>query len=100
MYKLASTLAHPGQGKATVGQLAGTVFWAFFGVRKGKDSLNDAAKISPRQLVIAGLVGVIILHAAMFAVAHVIAGSEQYDVHEINELRELASTVAPPSGSQ
>lgn len=100
MYQLGSTITHPGQGKASIGQLASTVFWAFFGVRKAKDSLNDVAKISATQAVIAGLVGTIILHAVIFAVASAVAGPAQYDTHEINELRELASTAEPLSRSQ
>ena len=33
------------------------VFWSFFGVRKGRDLLADAASIKPQHLIVAGLIG-------------------------------------------
>lgn len=33
------------------------VFWAFFGVRKNRDYENDAAKLNPVHVIIAGLIG-------------------------------------------
>lgn len=90
MFKLAKTLNQPGQGEASVGQLGRAIFWSFFGVRKGKDLDDDAAKISPMQIVAAGLLGTVILHGALFASARFIAGPPQYDIQEVSELRELA----------
>jgi Protein of unknown function (DUF2970) len=33
------------------------VFWSFFGVRKGRDLLADAASIKPQHLIVAGVLG-------------------------------------------
>ena len=44
------------EGKpATLLEVAGAVFWSFFGVRKGRDMLRDAASIKPAYVVIVGL---------------------------------------------
>jgi hypothetical protein len=43
---------------------AKAVFWSFFGVRKKKDYVSDAASISPVQVIVAGLVG-----AALFVLS-------------------------------
>lgn len=37
------------------------VFWSFFGVRKGRDLLADAASIKPHHLIFAGLIGGILV---------------------------------------
>jgi hypothetical protein len=46
----------PPPARATLLQVAGAVFWSFFGVRKGKDMERDAVTIKPLHIVIAGLV--------------------------------------------
>ena len=33
------------------------VFWSFFGVRKRRDYDDDAQSLSPRQVILAGLMG-------------------------------------------
>jgi hypothetical protein len=50
--------------KATALQAAKAVFWAFFGVRKGKDHDTDMVSITPLQAIIAGLIG-----AALFVLS-------------------------------
>jgi len=42
--------------KATLMQVAGAVFWSFFGVRKGRHMLQDATTIKPLHVVIVGVV--------------------------------------------
>ena len=37
-------------------QVAGAVFWSFFGVRRGKDMQQDLVTIRPHHVVIVGLV--------------------------------------------
>jgi len=50
---------HPDPSKAprqaTLAQVASAVFWSFFGVRKGRDMLRDAASIRPAHVIIVGL---------------------------------------------
>jgi hypothetical protein len=36
-------------------QVAGAVFWSFFGVRKGRHMLQDTSSIKPHHVVIVGL---------------------------------------------
>jgi hypothetical protein len=90
MFKLAKTLNQPGQGEASIGQVARAISWSFFGVRKGEDLDRDAAKISPMQIIAAGLIGTTILHAAIFGAARYIAPPPQYNTYEMSEMRELA----------
>ena len=40
---------------ATFIQVAGAVFWSFFGVRKGRHMLQDTSTIKPLHVVIVGL---------------------------------------------
>jgi hypothetical protein len=40
---------------ATFLQVAGAVFWSFFGVRKGRHALQDNTTIRPLHVVIVGL---------------------------------------------
>ena len=40
---------------ATFLQVAGAVFWSFFGVRKGRHMLQDTATIKPLHVIIVGL---------------------------------------------
>jgi DUF2970 family protein len=55
----------PGEPKqASLIQVAGAVFWSFFGVRKGKDMQKDAVTINPLQVII---VGVLFAAAIVFA---------------------------------
>ncbi len=43
--------------KASIAEVAKAVFWSFFGIRKRKDYASDSARISPVQVVVAGLIG-------------------------------------------
>ena len=43
-----------GTETATLRQVAGAVFWSFFGVRKGRDMQQDAVTIKPLHVVIVG----------------------------------------------
>ena len=38
-----------------------TVFWGFFGVRKGDDLERDARRLRPIQVIVAGLAGAALL---------------------------------------
>lgn len=41
------------------------VFWSFFGVRRRRDYDADAQSLTPKQVVIAGLIGAMVFVAAM-----------------------------------
>lgn len=46
----------PAPAQASLRQVAGAVFWSFFGVRKGKAMRRDAVTIRPHQVIIVGIV--------------------------------------------
>lgn len=46
----------PAPPNATLLQVAGAVFWSFFGVRKNRDMQRDAATIKPLHVLIVGVV--------------------------------------------
>jgi hypothetical protein len=42
------------------------VFWSFFGVRKQADHDSDARKVTPVQVIVAGLVSALVFVLAIF----------------------------------
>ena len=60
---------------ATLLQVAGAVFWSFFGVRKGHDMLRDATSIKPAHVVIIGLAAGLAFVLVLVAVVTVIVRS-------------------------
>ncbi len=51
------------------------VFWSFFGVRKGRDLLADAASIKPQHLIVAGLIGAAFVILSLLVLVRVIIRS-------------------------
>ena len=47
---------HPRQ-KATLLEVAKAVFWSFLGIRKRAAYEKDAVRITPAQVIVAGLIG-------------------------------------------
>jgi hypothetical protein len=47
--------------KASVVQVAKAVFWSFFGIRRKQDYEADAVRLTPVQVVVAGLIGAALL---------------------------------------
>ena len=56
--------------KATALQAAKAVFWAFFGVRKGKDHDSDMVSITPLQAIVAGLIGATLFVLSLVLLVH------------------------------
>jgi len=56
-----------GPRPATFLQVAGAVFWSFFGVRKGRHMLQDATTIKPLYVVIVGLLSGLVFVLALIA---------------------------------
>jgi hypothetical protein len=52
---------------ATFAQVAGAVFWSFFGVRKGRHMQQDAVTIKPLHVVIVGLLSGLAFVLALLA---------------------------------
>ena len=47
--------------QAGVLQVAKAVFWSFLGIRKRRDYDTDSVALTPKQVIIAGLIGAAIL---------------------------------------
>ncbi len=63
------TEAKPKAGFFTV---ASAVFWSFLGIRRRQDYESDAASISLKQVVIAGIIGCIIFVGGVVVLVRVI----------------------------
>ncbi|MEW9897250.1 DUF2970 domain-containing protein [Chitinivorax sp. PXF-14] len=50
------------------------IFWAFFGIRKRQDHAADMSKLTPRQIIIAGLIGGLIFVLSLVTLVRLIAG--------------------------
>ncbi len=63
----------PGETRpATFAQVAGAVFWSFFGVRKGRHMQQDTVTIKPLHVVIVGLLsGLTFVLALVFLVTYI-----------------------------
>lgn len=46
---------------------ARTVFWSFFGVRRGADYQADINQLKPVQVIVAGIIGAALLVGAIWA---------------------------------
>jgi hypothetical protein len=53
-------------------QVAGAVFWSFFGVRKGHHMLQDTSTIKPHHVVIVGLLSGLAFVLALIGLVSVI----------------------------
>jgi hypothetical protein len=58
--------------QASLIQVAGAVFWSFFGVRKGTDMRADAVTIKPLQVVIVGVVLAALIVFALLILVRII----------------------------
>ncbi|MCG6874692.1 MAG: DUF2970 domain-containing protein [Betaproteobacteria bacterium] len=54
--------------RATPLQAAKTVFWAFFGVRRGKD--HASIKLTPLQIIMAAVIGAALFVLTIVSVVH------------------------------
>jgi len=52
---------------ATMLQVAGAVFWSFFGVRKGRHMLQDTVTIKPLHVIVVGLLSGLAFVLALIA---------------------------------
>ncbi len=54
--------------------VAKAVFWSFFGIRRKQDYEADAVRLTPVQVVIAGIVGAALLVATLILLVRFIIG--------------------------
>jgi len=64
------TAKAPKPAKATPLQVAKAVLWSFLGIRKQADYDQDAVSLTPRQVIIAGIIGAIILVLSLATLVH------------------------------
>jgi hypothetical protein len=57
----------PARPPANLRQVAGAVFWSFFGVRKGRHMQQDTTTIRPHHVVIVGAVSGIVFVLVLVA---------------------------------
>jgi hypothetical protein len=58
--------------KATFGETLSAVLWSFFGVRKRRDLVRDAATINPLHIIIAGIGLAALLVIGLLVLVHFI----------------------------
>ena len=58
--------------KATPLQVAKAVFWSFFGIRRRAEYEKDAVTLTPVQVIVAGIIGVIIFGLSLVTLVHFI----------------------------
>jgi hypothetical protein len=61
-----------GKPQAGILTVVGAVFWSFLGIRRRQDYESDAASISLKQVVIAGIIGGIIFVVGVVVLVKVI----------------------------
>ena len=64
-----------GVKKAGFGQVAKAVIWSFLGIRKRTDHETDLARITPVQVVIAGIIGALLFVLVIIAVVRVVTSN-------------------------
>ena len=62
--------------RATLREVAGAVFWSFFGIRKGDAMRRDAVTIKPHQVIVVGIVAAAILVATLLLVVRAIVTAQ------------------------
>ncbi|AKZ61833.1 membrane protein [Herbaspirillum hiltneri N3] len=70
-----SDLKDATQRKASFASTMKAVFWSFFGVRKRSDYENDAAKLNPLHVIIAGVIGAAIFVTVLVLIVKMVVGS-------------------------
>ena len=54
--------------------VAKAVFWSFLGIRRKKDHEADAVRLTPAQVIVAGLIGAALLVTSLILLAKFIVG--------------------------
>ena len=60
--------------KASPLAVAKAVFWSFLGIRRSRDHQADSARLTPAQVIVAGLIGAALLVASLVLLVKFIAG--------------------------
>ena len=60
--------------RASTLTVAKAVFWSFLGIRRRKDHEADAVRLTPAQVIVAGLIGAALLVTSLILLAKFIVG--------------------------
>jgi hypothetical protein len=55
-------------------QVAKTVFWSFFGIRRRAEHEADVARLTPAQVIVAGLIGAALFIATLILIVRFVIG--------------------------
>jgi hypothetical protein len=55
-------------------QVAKAVFWSFLGIRKRRDYEADSVELTPKQVIIAGLIGAAMLVVSLLLLVRFVIG--------------------------
>ena len=64
-----------GKKSASIGAVAKTVFWSFFGVRRRAQHEDETVRIKPVYVIVAGVIGAAVFVAVLVTLAKMIVGS-------------------------
>ena len=60
--------------KASPLQVAKAVFWSFIGIRKRRDYETDSVELTPRQVIVAGLIGAALIVSGLILLVRFVIG--------------------------
>ena len=60
--------------KATPLQVVKTVLWSFFGIRRRAEYEKDAVRLTPPQVIVAGIIGALIFILSLIMLVRFITG--------------------------
>lgn len=63
-----------GKRDASIGAVARTVFWSFFGVRRRAHHEDETVRIRPVHVIVAGVIGAAVFVAVLVTLAKLIVG--------------------------
>jgi Protein of unknown function (DUF2970) len=55
-------------------EAAKAVLWAFFGIRKRKDYDSDAVRLTPAQVIVAGIIGAVVFVLTLVLLVRFVTG--------------------------
>jgi len=64
-----------GKERASIGAVARTVFWSFFGVRRRAHHEGETVRIKPVHVIVAGVIGAALFVTVLVVLAKLIVGS-------------------------
>ncbi len=71
--EMGATVSEP-QRKAGPAQVAKAVFWSFFGIRRRAEHEADLGRLTPVQVIVAGLIGAVLFIATLVLIVRFVIG--------------------------